>query len=922
MDLFLQQVGGVAGLEESIERPRFALLQKACREGDFFFVVLHQLFCAWTANQASVHWLCGQENRDVSLVNNAFGIMGTVLRDNSMLGGRLLQWFANFPLPNLTVLQQDGFCRHTTRQVLDFLICISQHWAIVNHRHSMLGYPLLVSELLTAFRLFSPSLQIIVFRASRRTLGVPDHPIGEKFDEVFKADQDKHRNLDDGSFSVQFDSKAYEEYNKTLVRKYKSLMGLFQSATSSTSNIPSSHHSPSLSPLSSTLLSPGFTLPTAPNNLVRVGISQGFTPPLLSPMGTARAGPPTQTSSYPPSSTDSLIDLRQTPASTFSVPAFAPQFSPPVSHSLLGTTPAAGGVVTSPYHHPTPIQQSYFGAFNIQTQQNPQQRSSYDQLRQQQQKHPLQDYQAQQQQIQQHQIPSPVLLPSQYGGRTPAQPRATTNPRAPSLQTASSLPPQKHPVAQYPPVSRSGGGRPAPASPAASETANGMRQASLGSSSLSPQIANSVRPSYVRPRIVVPPLPQRKAAPTTDRLIPAPGVKISRQEYPHTPYEKRSVELSLHQAHLRSPKRLLREHPATVPGERHYQAVKDFALYPTPVPPQAYLYSFTFNIADAVFAKLSLDEQILGEFGPINQFQNGSLRLRVKCCNQPTTTEAISDSIWVTTETAWPDHIFMTMNDHVMTVKRKQHHSRDIPVDVTSFVQPGTNILSVSIPAQSLQHRECTPYLAVEIVEVLSHSIILQIVRSSGSRPASQTRETIQRRLAAGVLGTAGDNQELEIPNDGISIDLADPFTAMIFKVPVRGTSCSHLECFDLENWLNTRLGKSIICVCGRGGGALCVCSKEPCFVDKWKCPLCDGDARPYSLVIDEFLAEVRTQLERNDQLKTKSITVYADGSWKPNLLTDDDDSDVNSDGDGTPTTHIAFSKALTAREVIELDDD
>jgi hypothetical protein len=417
---------------------------------------------------------------------------------------------------------------------------------------------------------------------------------------------------------------------------------------------------------------------------------------------------------------------------------------------------------------------------------------------------------------------------------------------------------------------------------------------------------------------------QQQAAPTIDRLIPAPGARINLQDYPHTPYEKKSVDHSLHQAHLRSPKRILKDISSTIPFERHYQAVKDFALGPTPVSPQPYLYEFAFNIADAEFAQLTIDEKVWGEAAPVNRFTNGSLRFRIRCCNQPTVKGRIADSVWVTLETAWPDHIYMTLNNHVVTVKRKQHYSKDLPVEVSSLVQSGMNTLSLAIPAKNTQGRQQTPHIAVEIVEVLSHSAILHMVRDSGSRPATETRGVIRKRLAGILSDFAGDDNDLAIANEGISVDLADPFTATIFKVPVRGNSCIHLECFDLETWLNTRLGKRTICVCG--DGSYCKCPKEPSFVDKWKCPLCDSDARPYSLHIDELLVEIRNQLEQNNQLRTKSITVYGDGSWKSNKPAEDDDSDINSDGEGTPAgtkpTSKASSKPPLLREVIELDDE
>ncbi|KAI3342433.1 hypothetical protein F4824DRAFT_202935 [Ustulina deusta] len=924
LDACLQELGGEHGLEESVERPRFLLLIKACRDGDIFFVALHQLFCSWTASQASVHGLCDENVHDTSLVDNAFGIMGTVLKANSKLRETILRWFANFPMP-LGTLRLDRFYARTIHQVLDFLICVSRRWSIVNHEHSLAGYPLLMSELINNFRLYSPILQSIVFRASRRTLGAPDQPIGVLLDELFRVDQEKHRSPDDGTYSLRLEGVTYDEYNVSLAKKYQSLI-----RHKRTSHVRSSH-SPSIPP-TSTAHSSGVSTPSMVSEHLQADMTQGFRPALQA-INTGRAVPnsgrviPSNGQNiHSPSPTYSPINP-QPMVIPHTTATFTPQFAAIAPH-VLPSSPTAG-IATSPYQSPNIHQQGQYGTSNLHTQQIAQQRH-FENLRQQQhQYHLLPLHRAQQQQQlswqfqlqqQQQQQQQQQLQQFQYLQRKRSQPGAAPSPRPSPVQTTRSLPGQVPPAGQLSTQFQNTSSHPVSPAPFRNLApvpvpSNLAHQSGPVDSSLSPQAVNIIQPSNVRRSLV---RPQRQLAQPIDRLIPIPGLRINLQDYPHTPYDKRSIDHSLHQAHLRSPKRIPRALSAA-PSERHYQAVKGFALEPTPIPPQAYLYEFTFNIADIVLGKLALNEKIAGEVLPVNWFSNGSLRIRARCCNLSMTTDPIPDHAWVTSETTWPDHIFLSLNDQVIEIKRKQHHSKDLPVEISSLVRLGVNTLSISILAQNTQRKQQTPYFAVEIVEVLSHSAILQMVHVSGSRPANETREVIQKRLAGGLSDLTGDDNDLEIPNDGISIDLADPFTATIFKVPVRGMACKHLECFDLENWLNTRLGKKSPCVCA---GPNCKCPKEPSFVDKWKCPFCDGDARPYSLYIDEFLVEIRTCLEQNKQLRTKSITVYADGSWQANDPAGDDDSDTESDDNGTRATSKAAPKPSIPRNIIELDDE
>jgi hypothetical protein len=204
-------------------------------------------------------------------------------------------------------------------------------------------------------------------------------------------------------------------------------------------------------------------------------------------------------------------------------------------------------------------------------------------------------------------------------------------------------------------------------------------------------------------------------------------------------------------------------------------------------------------------------------------------------------------------------------------------------VELTDFVVPGLNKLKVATmeagPTADKIVRSF--HLAVEVVETLSHSAVLEHVWATGVFSHAETLEKIRKRIEAvsDEDGIAMINQS-GVTASELSIDLTDPFSASIFSVPARGLSCTHMECFDLETWLNTRPIKQAI-----KNGQQCVSTDptrlEPSEPDKWKCPICFGDARPRSLRIDSFLLSVRTRLEEGNKLDTKSILVTADGRWR-----------------------------------------
>lgn len=209
--------------------------------------------------------------------------------------------------------------------------------------------------------------------------------------------------------------------------------------------------------------------------------------------------------------------------------------------------------------------------------------------------------------------------------------------------------------------------------------------------------------------------------------------------------------------------------------------------------------------------------------------------------------------------------------------------------------------------------KEHSYFIGVEVIEILQHDQVLDMVRKNRIS-ATSSLEKIKRSLA----GPADeDDDDIAMVVSDLSIDLADPFTARIFDTPVRGISCLHRECFDLETFLLTRNSKP-----KRAG--------QPCMIDVWKCPLCGKDARPYSLQIDDFLLSVRQTLEAQGNLDAKAIWVGADGNWRPKIEKrkappDPNDSDDSDEGPRNPSMSLHPTEEARPNrvvEVISLDDD
>lgn len=866
----------------------------------------------------NVDELCAENRRDPNLIDNAFGLIGTILKSNSKLRLEHAQFFRNFPTSLEELRTRIPLYAQTISQVLLFLTQLSHAWMIVNNDHKQMGYPLLMDELLGTFGLYSTTLQTIVFRASRRTLGISDGGIGQKMDELFQQDQRAHMDSNGNFFTRAAENYQSDSHNQALIYKYRALVSQARASRQAFQQIPNHGHQPiHQQQLQLQHSAHQMDLPSQPaaNNSVAMyghgaevqrgdGQSVPYTTNIqftsTSPIGNNYAVAPNASQPY------------QVPTSQF----------PVLQNSASINVPNNGhfSSAASPIQSPMMNQGQYFqmpgrsgGQFAGGSQTSPHNAQVYPQHMQ---RHISQQYQV-------AGSPSPriqnMVSLSQQGSESPIQSNITQIQQAPSAHSSPRLQsntpgvsPQMQQVTTPNSLSNAynnGAGLSPPAGLQRDRATNHQvfttmqqqqqQQQFLFRTQVMSQM-NHIRQGNVQLQGPV----SQQFQPSGMNGISAfdyrrtPPTQIPVNQYPHDPNERKSIETSLHQAHLRSPRRLLKGIGFSSPPERYYQSVKYLAFQPTPIPAQKFLHVFKFNIPEIEHVKLSKDTTATDFASPANLYFDGSLRIRLRVCLVKRSMRTISEKDWLLSDCYWPEHVHMQLNHQPLMFRRKQHHAKDQPLELGLFVVPAENLLKVSVPIQKPFENNAVPFIAVEIIETLSHSSIYTLpnLAADACIPADETIAVIKRRL--GGLSDP-DEDEIAMVTTDLSINLADPFSYSLWKIPVRGKDCTHLECFDLETWLETRPGKKS-CTCGVKKSSDCKhCPKEPSVVDKWKCPLCQGDARPYSLRIDGFLTEVRQTLAEQDLLNVKEIKVSADGSW--NAVIPDDDSDLDSDEDINP---------------------
>ena len=346
--------------------------------------------------------------------------------------------------------------------------------------------------------------------------------------------------------------------------------------------------------------------------------------------------------------------------------------------------------------------------------------------------------------------------------------------------------------------------------------------------------------------------------------------------YPTPPGAPAPHFTAIHQSHLRSP--LLvpkvgfpKDLPLDHPDRRFYQVVKEFALAPVKLQPVP-ITDFHFSIPTDEFNLLAKRLNASGKSPDLRGFVPGSLQYRLRCIERKNPGNDCPLNEWVLQDTLWPENVNFHLEaggtKHVIELRRKKQHGKDLPVDLTDIVAmypANSDILVVmSMPGRRQVFREKNIFFAVEIIEILGHENIMNLCQIR-RRTIQETVESIKRSLSVIV---EDDDDEISLVSSELTLDITDPFSARIFTIPVRSDGCLHRECFDLETFLLSRISKP-----NRKG--------QPVMIDVWKCPLCKVDARPQTLYVDEYLLKVRKTLEEQGKLNVKAVLVDKDGRWK-----------------------------------------
>uniref|UniRef100_A0A1A7YW67 SP-RING-type domain-containing protein n=1 Tax=Iconisemion striatum TaxID=60296 RepID=A0A1A7YW67_9TELE len=202
--------------------------------------------------------------------------------------------------------------------------------------------------------------------------------------------------------------------------------------------------------------------------------------------------------------------------------------------------------------------------------------------------------------------------------------------------------------------------------------------------------------------------------------------------------------------------------------------------------------------------------------------------------------------------TNWPASVQVSVNATPLTIKRGDNKTSHKPLYLKHVCQPGRNTIQITVTACC-----CSHLFVLQLVHRPTVRSVLQGLMKKRLLPAEHCVTKIKRNFSSGSIpGTPGLNGEDGVEQTAIRVSLKCPITFRRIQLPARGHDCRHIQCFDLESYLQLN--------CERG---------------TWRCPVCNKTALLEGLEVDQYMLGILVYVHNSDY---EEITIDPVCSWKP----------------------------------------
>ncbi|XP_041424911.1 zinc finger MIZ domain-containing protein 1 isoform X6 [Xenopus laevis] len=221
--------------------------------------------------------------------------------------------------------------------------------------------------------------------------------------------------------------------------------------------------------------------------------------------------------------------------------------------------------------------------------------------------------------------------------------------------------------------------------------------------------------------------------------------------------------------------------------------------------------------------------------------------------------------------TNWPASVQVSVNATPLNIERGDNKTSHKPLHLKHVCQPGRNTIQITVTACC-----CSHLFVLQLVHRPSVRSVLQGLLKKRLLPAEHCITKIKRNFSsvAASSGNAALNGEDGVEQTAIKVSLKCPITFRRIQLPARGHDCKHVQCFDLESYLQLN--------CERG---------------TWRCPVCNKTALLEGLEVDQYMWGILNAIQNSE---FEEVTIDPTCSWRPVPIKSE--IHIKDDPDGMPS--------------------
>uniref|UniRef100_A0AAZ3S0G0 SP-RING-type domain-containing protein n=1 Tax=Oncorhynchus tshawytscha TaxID=74940 RepID=A0AAZ3S0G0_ONCTS len=237
--------------------------------------------------------------------------------------------------------------------------------------------------------------------------------------------------------------------------------------------------------------------------------------------------------------------------------------------------------------------------------------------------------------------------------------------------------------------------------------------------------------------------------------------------------------------------------------------------------------------------------------------------------------------------TNWPASV---QHATPLTIERGDNKTSHKPLHLKQVCQPGRNTIQITVTACC-----CSHLFVLQLVHRPSVRSVLQGLLKKRLLPAEHCITKVKRNFSS-VAASSGNttlNGEDGVEQTAIKVSLKCPITFRRLQLPARGHDCKHVQCFDLESYLQLN--------CERG---------------TWRCPVCNKTALLEGLEVDQYMWGILNAIQNSE---FEEVTIDPSCSWRPVAIKSDIHIKEDPDGPMAKRFKTMSPTQMTLPNVMEM---